>query len=117
MNPQKQKGDRWERALAAWLRGQGWPHAERTRAGWEDDRGDIAGTPGVTWSAKDCRTLRWSEWLSDLADQVVNAGTDIGVLALKRPGTADAGQALAVMRLDKLVELLHAAGYGDGGPQ
>ena len=40
-SPQKRKGNSAELAVAKWLREWGWVNAERSRAGWQDDRGDI----------------------------------------------------------------------------
>jgi len=51
-SPQKRKGSAAELAVAKWLRKLGWIHAERSRAGWQDDRGDIDGMPGVCIEVK-----------------------------------------------------------------
>ena len=42
-HPNKRKGNRAELLVAKWLQRCGWIHAERSRAGWTDDRGDIDG--------------------------------------------------------------------------
>ena len=44
----KAKGSEWERQTVKYLREQGWIGAERTRAGWQDDRGDIDGVEQLT---------------------------------------------------------------------
>ena len=46
-SPQKAKGSRAELAVARYMQANGWPYAERSRAGWTDDRGDIDGCPGL----------------------------------------------------------------------
>ena len=46
-NPSKAKGSRAELAVARYMQSAGWPYAERSRAGWTDDRGDIDGCPGL----------------------------------------------------------------------
>ena len=58
------KGKAAERAVARWLRENGWPQADRAvRTGYRsslrtsDDPGDIVGTPGLAWQVKDCGTL------------------------------------------------------------
>lgn len=96
-----EKGKRAERAMVSWLRGHGWPGAERTvRTGHRvpgrvhADQGDIDGTPGLVWQLKDVAERRWSQvptWLADTEAQRDAAGADIGILVLKRPGHADAG--------------------------
>ena len=44
----KAKGSAGERSVVKAFREAGWVGAERTRAGWQDDRGDIDGVLGVT---------------------------------------------------------------------
>jgi hypothetical protein len=111
-NRMKQKGDRFERAVVAAMRVNGFPHVERTRAGWDDDRGDVTGAPGLVVQAKDVAAKSWGPWLQSLQAQVVNARADHGVLVVKRRGDSDAGSALAVMRFDHWLRLARAAGYG-----
>ena len=43
-NPQKNKGSAYERSIVNYLRSAGFD-ADRTRAGWTDDRGDVHGAP------------------------------------------------------------------------
>lgn len=109
----KNKGDRFERAVVEAMRPNGFPHADRTRAGYERDRGDIEGTPGLVVQAKNHADKRWGPWLEDLDAQIANARADHGVLVVKRAGIADAGQALAVMRFANWLRLARDAGYGD----
>jgi hypothetical protein len=109
----KSKGDRFERAVVAALRALGFPHADRTRAGYERDRGDVEGTLGLVFQAKDHADKRWGPWLDDLDEQKTNARADHAVLVVKRTGIADASEALAVMRLRDWTRLARDAGYGD----
>lgn len=111
MNRNKAKGDRWERAVCLAYRTLGWPHAERTRAGWDDDRGDLLLGPGLCVQAKDCKDKRWPEWFEQLALQKRNAKADHAWLVVKRAGIADAREALAVMTVADHADLLAAAGY------
>lgn len=115
-NPQKRKGDAWERAVAKALQSHGYPHAERTRAGWDDDRGDINAAPGLVFQCKDQASKRWSTWLEELDEQIGNAKADHGVLIVKQKGVPDASQALAVMTLAQWTRLARQAGYGDPEP-
>jgi hypothetical protein len=112
-NRNKQKGDRWEAAVTGAYRALGFPHAERTRAGWDDDRGDHLLAPGLCVQSKDCATARWGEWFVQLEEQRVNAGAEHAWLVVKRRGVGDAAQGLAVMTVEAHARLLRAAGYGD----
>jgi len=53
-NPSKDKGDAYERTIVDYLRNCGF-RADRTRAGWTDDRGDIHGIS----SADSPFTIEW----------------------------------------------------------
>lgn len=113
MNPSKAKGDRWELVVAKAMRLLGFPHAERTRAGWDDDRGDINAAPGLVIQAKDVRDKRWGAWLGELAAQKRHAKAEHAVLVVKQIGVPDAGRALAVMEFADWCALVRAAGYGE----
>ncbi|WP_064078920.1 hypothetical protein [Prescottella equi] len=85
-NPNKLRGDRAERAVRDYLRANGFPHCERTRAGYTRDAGDLHPAPGAT------------------------AGQAVPVA--QRRGLGDPGQWLAVMPLAAIARLLRDAGYG-----
>ncbi|AKJ72335.1 RusA-like Holliday junction resolvase [Gordonia phage GMA4] len=111
-NPNKAKGDKYERDVLAICRAAGYPWAERTRPGRREDEGDIHLAPGVILQTKDVATVAWREWLSQLADQVRCARATHGALIVKRRGTA--GRAplhLAVMPLEQYLALVAEAGY------
>ena len=113
-NPNKAKGDRAEMAARDFLRANGFPGTERTRAGYTRDLGDLHLSPGALAQVKDCRVLRWGEWLPDLAAQIENHGADVGFLVVKRPGLGQmqVGRWLAVMPVQQMTDLIRAAGYG-----
>lgn len=98
-NSSKLKGDRFERAavLAANVY---FPGAWRTRAGWDDDRGDIVCVPdySIIQQVKDCQSRPWYRWLDELDIQMHNGGAVWGCVVSKRPGHLDAGQSMAIMR-------------------
>jgi len=73
-SPQKRKGSSAELAVAKWLRTWGWVNAERSRAGWTDDRGDIDGVPGVCIEVKNCKSIDIPGWLGELDVEMDNAG-------------------------------------------
>lgn len=102
----KAKGSRWERDVVTYLRDNGFPHAERAYgAGRQDDRGDIAGVPGVVLEAKDCARHDLAGWISEARREQANAGAQYGVVVVKRRGHP-AGRAYCVMELEQLVRLL-----------
>lgn len=113
-NARKEKGDRAERSALSWLRLDGFPWAERTRAGYERDAGDIHLIPGgsVIAQVKDQKTPRWTEWLDQLREQIAQARAQHGFLLVKRTGKPIPGEWLAVMPLSAFTALLRQAGYG-----
>ena len=46
-NKNKKAGTAWETLLCEYAREHGYPYAERRAQGGKNDRGDIAGIPGV----------------------------------------------------------------------
>lgn len=94
----RRRGLTAERDVARWLRGNGYPHAERAvRTGFRvadrvsADPGDITGTPFMLWSVKDCaveQTAKWFDELDDMSDSAQTAGC-LTFLIHKRRGHAD----------------------------
>jgi hypothetical protein len=115
-NPNKIKGDKFELALREHCRAAGFD-ADRTRAGYARDHGDIhlaAGVSGprVIVQAKNHREMRLFEWLREVAEQRDAAGAEHGFVVVKRPRVGDPGRQYAVLELDWLLALLREAGYG-----
>ena len=98
-NRNKQKGDRFERS-AVLAASRYFPDAKRTRAGWDDDRGDVVLTKDYAFvqQAKDCQSRPWFKWLDELDTQFSHSGAVWGCVVSKRPGYGDAGDAMAIMR-------------------
>lgn len=113
-NPNKARGDAYERAVQDYLQANGFPWTEKTRAGYARDHGDLHLLPGpaVIAQAKNHNRITLPEWLAQLEDQIADAGADHGFLAVKRRGVGDPGRSYAVMELAALVRLLRTAGYG-----
>ncbi|WP_068059286.1 hypothetical protein [Nocardia xishanensis] len=115
---QKRKGDEFERQQRDFYRLAGFPHAERTRAGYERDGGDIhldptvGLAPGVIAQCKNVVTPRWTEWVTGLREQTETAGAEVGFIAWKRRGVGWPGDQLAIMPMTEFLELLRRAGYG-----
>ena len=109
-NPQKAKGSRAELAVARYMQEAGWPYAERSRAGWTDDRGDIDGAPGIVVEVKDHKKFALSEWMGELEVETANARAITGVLVVKRRLHTDPGDWYAITRFGDWCHLAKDAG-------
>lgn len=118
-NPNKDKGDRAERSVLRYLHMAGFPRSWKTRAGWDDDRGDIViphpgGTAApVVVQVKDVAKPTWTEWHRQVASQVHNAGASFGVIVHKRRGFSDPAQWNVVMTGAQFAEILTMVGYSE----
>ena len=113
-NRNKQKGDRAERAVRDYLQTI-WPGTRRTRAGWDEDLGDvIADTPRglLCIQVKDVATPQWKTWFTQLEDQVqtLRANTTKpvvgGVLIWKARASADPATWHTITTLNHLPQLI-----------
>lgn len=109
-NPNKNKGSEAERNVVQYLREQGYPYAERTRAGWTDDRGDIDGLPGVTVEVKNEKRIDLAGYMVELAREMVAGRADTGVVIVKKRGTTNVGDWYAVMPVSVWTALIKEAG-------
>ena len=107
----KQKGSAAERDVVKCLRDAGWIGAERTRAGWQDDRGDIDGVLGVTFEVKNQKRMELAAWIDELIVEMKNGGNEVGAVVHKRAGKVDANEWYASMPMYTLITLLKQAGY------
>jgi hypothetical protein len=105
-SPQKRKGSAAELAVAKWLRKLGWIHAERSRAGWTDDRGDIDGMPGVCIEVKNEKKIDIPGYLRELEVEMENAKAWTGTVIIKRRGSMNVDDWYAVMPAKIWAELL-----------
>ena len=96
-SPQKRKGSAAELAVAKWLRKLGWIHAERSRAGFTDDRGDIDGMPGVCIEVKNEKKIDLPGYLRELEVEIANAQAWTGTVIVKRRGSMNVDDWYAVM--------------------
>lgn len=80
------KGARGEREVIDLWRAAGFLQAQRSRAGAEEDRGDVASIPGLTVEVKtiDDITEAVKRGLLDLEREKANNQTPFGVLMFKR---------------------------------
>lgn len=111
-----------ETAVVRYLRGAGFPHAERRALRGQLDAGDITGTPGVCWEVKGGAAAKLAsdgqvqEWLDDTDKERVAAGAEVAVLVLQRKGigTANAGRWWALMPGWQYEALCGSLGRTDG---
>jgi hypothetical protein len=100
----KDIGTAAETAVVRYLRGNGFPHAERRALTGSLDQGDITGTPGIAWEVKGgAAAARASDgqvnlWLAETEAERVNAHADHGILIIRRAGIgpANAGRWWAI---------------------
>jgi Holliday junction resolvase len=109
-NPQKNKGDKFERDTKDYLVANGF-RVDRTRAGWADDRGDLHGVDGFTWECKNWKTISLPLWIRELEAECLNNSTELGAVIHKKRGVTDMGEQYATFPLRMLVQLLKEAGY------
>ena len=115
-SPQKRKGSAAELAVAKWLRKLGWVHAERSRAGWTDDRGDIDGMPGVCIEVKNEKKIDLPGYLRELEVEIANAQAWTGTVIVKRRGSMNVDDWYAVMPAKIWGELMVMLDQPNGNP-
>lgn len=111
MSKQKQKGTRAENQVVEFLKRNGFPYAERRALAGVNDKGDVTGIGPVVIEVKDHQKITLSEFMSELKEEVNNAGAQTGVAVVKRRGTLQVGDWYAVMPVSWWVDLLKEAGY------
>jgi len=115
-SPQKRKGSAAELAVAKWLRKLGWIHAERSRAGWQDDRGDIDGLPGICIEVKAEKKIDIPGYLRELEVEMANAKAWTGTVIIKRRGSTNVDDWYAVMPAKVWGELMVMLDQPNGNP-
>jgi hypothetical protein len=94
------KGTAAETAVVRFLQANGYPHAERRALAGSQDRGDIAGIPGLVVEVKNAARTELAAWVDEAIDEslVGHNGmdasgrvTDIGVVWHKRRGKGHPG--------------------------
>lgn len=110
------KGNSYERSIVNYFRESGFVDAERTRAGWSDDRGDVHGVTSpegfaFTIECKNHRGDNLPGWCRELSVEIANAGGILGAVVHKKRGDTDPASQYATLPLALLVQLLKEAGY------
>lgn len=107
----KAAGREWEKAICDYLISRGWIHVERRRLEGVNDRGDVAGIPGVVVEAKNVSKLEVASFLDEANHEADNAGGAHGVAWIKRRGKASPANGYVLMDGATFTNLLKEAGY------
>lgn len=101
------RGMRTQLLVARHFRDHGWPWAESAGSGRSGS--DVLGVPGLAVEVKARSDLNPAAWIRQAESQ---AGLPLVVFRPNGVGETP-GRYLAFVRLDDLIPLLRAAGYGD----
>lgn len=102
------RGLRLQNALAAYLR-HWWPLAESAGAGRNGT--DVTNTPGVVWESKTAREFKPTMFVRQAKLAARDTALPVVVYWPDGHGAKSAGEALAILPLKSLMELLVAAEY------
>lgn len=105
----KDRGMRTQKLVAEYLRDNGWPHAQSAGSGRSG--ADVLGTLDIAVEVKARANLEPLAWMKQ-AEKAADGRLPLAVFRCNGQGE-DPGAYLTLIRLDALVELLRAAGYGD----
>lgn len=111
VNRSKTKGTSAETAVVTYLIAAGALHAERRALTGNQDKGDIAGLPGVAVEVKNCARDQLPQWIDETTVEGVNARADIAVCWHKRRGTTDPGKWFVTMTGQQFIEVLRLTGH------
>ena len=89
MSAAKSRGTRAETAVVRALRAEGFVHAERRALHGNQDRGDIAGIPGLVIEVKNHARLALAEWVAEMETERDRDGARYGAVWHKRRGRAN----------------------------
>lgn len=111
MSRSKVKGTRAESAVVGYLQASGATHAERRALSGTQDRGDVAGIPGVVTEVKDVSRDGLPGWVDEMLAEVRNDKADHGVVWHKRRGKGSPADWFVTMTGRQWVEVLRIMGY------
>jgi hypothetical protein len=106
MSRSKAKGTAAETAVVRFLHAAGFTQAERRTLGGAQDRGDIAGVPGVVIEVKNCARQELPAWVAEAELERDNDRAGLGVVWHKRRGKADPGDWFVTMSGTQFAVLL-----------
>ena len=102
----KAKGSQWERDVAAYLRENGFPMADRRYgAGVREDKGDLVGVPRFALECKNQASINLAQFLEEALIEAKHAKAQFGAAIIKRRRKATK-DAYVVMSLEQFAELI-----------
>lgn len=115
MSASRAKGTLAERLVVDYLKGRGWPYAERRALAGAKDKGDVTGTPGLVWEVKSASRITLPEWLRETEQERINAQAAHGILVVKPKGYGESRieEWPAVLPLRHMTYLLAELGFGE----
>jgi hypothetical protein len=104
----KAKGYAGERAVVEYLRANGFPYAERRRAGAAADTGDVIAIPGLTIEVKNQQRMALADWTDQMLSEMQNTTPAAwqGVVVHKRKGKTSPGDWYATTTFDLWLRML-----------
>lgn len=94
----RRKGRTWENTVAAWLRDNGFPNAERNEY-LHAQAGDILGLPSWSLECKNGQRLELAAWVDQAALQAIQAACPYYAVIAKRKGVANPSAAYVISPL------------------
>jgi hypothetical protein len=106
VNRNKTKGTAAESAVVGYLITHGFPDAERRALNGTQDRGDIAGVPGVCIEVKNQREFELAGWLDEALREGRMANAPVTVVWHKRRNKGHPGEWYVTMTGEQFVKLI-----------
>jgi hypothetical protein len=106
VNRSKVKGTQAETAVIGYLRDSGWPDAERRALNGTQDRGDVAGVPGVCIEVKNQRDFELAAWMDEALREGRMANAPVTVVWHKRRNKGSPSEWYVTMTGEQFVRLI-----------
>ena len=103
-NQSKEKGTRWESAVAKFLQSKGFPVWRMAQTGAQDE-GDLGGLPSWAFECRDRQKMDLSKNVRDANSRAIAKGALYGVTIMKKRNSA-VGSAYVAMDLETFAEIL-----------
>ena len=106
MSVGKTKGTAAETAVVNYLIDNGFPHAERRALNGNQDRGDVAGVPGVVVEVKNAVRVELAQWLDEAMREGRQANASVSVVWFKRRAKGSPGEWFVLMTGEQFTKLI-----------
>jgi hypothetical protein len=117
MSRSKDKGTRAETAVVRYLESEGAAHVERRALNGTQDRGDVAGIPGVVIEVKDVSRDGLPGWVDEMLTEQANDRADLAFVWHKRRGKGSPADWFVTMTGAQVVNILRIMGYVPERPE